>query len=41
MVRHLEELQERMEELDGDMEQIRYDAGKAENVLKKEQLKKM
>lgn len=37
MVRHLEELQERMEDLDGDMEQIRYDAGKAENVLKKEQ----
>lgn len=37
MVLRQRELEERMEDLDGDMDQIRYDAGNTERALKKEQ----
>ncbi|MGN0360046.1 MAG: TIGR02680 family protein [Hominisplanchenecus sp.] len=37
MVSHLQDLDERMEDLDADMDQIRYDAGKTEKALKTEQ----
>lgn len=36
MAYHLRELTERLEDLDADMDQIRYDIGTAENTLKKE-----